>query len=373
MATARDPARLTVDDVKSLPLFAGVSLDALAAAFSRPSLRTFMPDELLFHKGDPASGFFVILNGHVSVELDGTYLVPRGEHELIGEQAMLAADSRRTATVTACSLVTALWVSRDVFDRLTRDPQFSLNLARALSNKLTQATTDRAFRYSKEALVFGEFRAHVAPEVLDQLIQDGAAYGNPRNAEAIVLFSDIRSFTERSSAMPPDQIAAELTTYLNHVVDLVHKHGGLVDKFVGDAVMVVWGAFEDLGPVHSRQAFDCARRMVESAKSFTFGGLPIEIGVGLNAGRVFVGNVGGNGKRQFTVLGASVNLASRFEAKTKELGSPIVLGEAMARLLPPEMRAVLREHVDVVIKGAARQRLFSFDPLARVIERSTSQ
>lgn len=362
---------MTIADLAVLPLFADLSADVLAAALPRPTVRTFVPGECLFRKGEPASGFFIILNGHVSVELDGTFLVPRGEHELIGEQAMLAGDNRRTATAIANDLLTALFVPREAFALLSRDPRFGLNLAAALSSKLTQATKDRGFRYSKEALVFGEFRAHVAPEVLDWLIQDGAAYGAPRKTEAIVLFSDIRGFTQRSSTMSPDQIAEDLTLYLNHVVDLVHAHSGMVDKFVGDAVMAVWGAFDDLRPEHVEDAFECARRMVESAANLRFGGRPIEIGVGLNAGTVFVGNIGGNGKRQFTVLGAPVNLASRFEAETKNLQRSIVLGEQAAHLLTPTSYRLLERHAAVPIKGVTPQDLFSFDPLKGVTERST--
>lgn len=367
--TIRDP--MTLDDLAPIPLFTDVARDALAAALRRLSPRTFLQDECLLKSGDPATGLFIILRGNVGVELDGSFLVPRGEYELIGEQALLAEDGRRTATVTARSLVSALWIPRDAFELLLKDQQFAVNLARVLSVKLTQATKDRAYRYSKEALVFGEFRAHVAPEVLDRLIQDGTEYGAPRRIEAIILFSDIRDFTKRSNEMTPEQIARDLTKYLNHAVDLVHEHGGMVDKFVGDALMAVWGAFENLRPEHAQQAFDCARRMVESAGRFRFGEGPIRIGVGLNAGKVFIGNVGGNAKRQFTVLGSAVNLASRFEAQTKDFRVPIVLGTDMVRLLGPNIRRMLREHPAVQIDGAtAPQHLFTFDPHEGVIERS---
>jgi len=357
---------MIIDDLTAIPLFADVSPEVLRAALPCPTCRTFLQGQRLFESGDPATGFFVILRGNVSVELEGAFLVPRGEHELIGEQALLANDGRRTATVSARDLVSALWIPRESCDALLKDSQFSLNLVRVLSNKLTQATRDRAYRYSKEALVFGEFRAHVAPEVLDQLIADGEAYGAPRKAEVIVLFSDIRDFTRRSTDLAPEQLAQDLTKYLNHVVDLVHQHRGMVDKFVGDAVMAVWGAFEDLSAAHARLALDCARYMVTSAATFTLGAQPLQIGVGLNAGTVFIGNIGGDGKRQFTVLGSAVNLASRFEAKTKDFGQPIVLGEDVARLLAPEVRSTLSKHEEIEIKGAAPQRLYSFDPLAAI-------
>lgn len=355
---------MTAVELKTLPLFAGVAPEILAAAIPQPSLRTFLPGDCLLRKDDVADGLFVIKRGTVLVDFEGTSLVTRRGHDLVGEQAMLAADSRRTATVTARDLVSALWVPQAAFEILVRDSHFAMNLARALSSKLSQATADRGYRYAKEAEVFGEFRAHVSPNVLDRLLQDGARYGAPRTTSAVILFSDIRNFTDRSSSMPPERIAQELTGYFDHVVALVHEHHGMVDKFVGDAVMAVWGAFENLGPERPRDAFACARRMVATAENFSFGGQAITIGVGLNAGTVFVGNVGGNGKRQFTVLGAPVNLAARFEAKTKELGTSIVLGEPLVRQLSHDLRRVLREYRDVEIKGAGRQIVFGFDPLA---------
>ena len=91
-----------------------------------------------------------------------------------------------------------------------------------------------------------------------------------------------------------------------------------------------------------------------------FGGEPIAIGVGLNAGRVFIGNIGGKGKRQFTVLGDPVNLASRYEAHSKLLDVPMVIGEAVYRQLPCEMRSALKEHRNQPIKGAKPQTVYAY-------------
>lgn len=355
---------MTLEDLAPIPLFANVSRELLARILPDLKCRTFLQGDALFSSGDSASELLVILHGNVHIERDGSFLATRGENELIGEQALLAEDGFRTATAKAQSFVSALLIPQGVFDILLHDHHFGRNLGCILSKKLTQATKDRGYRYSKETLVFGEFRAHVAQEVLDCLIQGGAAaYGAPRRADAIVLFSDIRDFTRLSADMAPDQIAQDLTTYLNHVVDVVHEHGGMVDKFVGDAVMAVWGAFEDLSSVHARKAFECACRMVETSLDFSFGDQPIRIGVGLNAGNVFVGNVGGDGKRQFTVLGPAVNLASRFESKTKEFNKPIVLGEKVQRLLDSSSRTLLFDEGEVPVKGAADQRLYTFTPL----------
>ena len=102
--------------------------------------------------------------------------------------------------------------------------------------------------------------------------------------------------------------------------------------------------------------------MVKVAASMQFGGQPISIGVGLNAGRVFIGNIGGHGKRQFTVLGSPVNLASRYEGHSKTITTPIVMGEAFQKLLPPDLQSRVVAHHEQVIPGAASQTLYSYDP-----------
>jgi class 3 adenylate cyclase len=353
-------------ELSNIPLFTGVATAVLAAISRLLTVRAFLPREVMFRDGDSADELFVILHGHVEVEIEGTFLVPRHRHEIVGEQGLLNG-GRRTATVTAQSLVSALAVPREAFTALLDDRAFLLNLARALSSKLTEATGDRAFHYSREARVFGEFRAHVAGEVLDRLLEDPDRYGAPRRADVIVLFSDIRDFTRITSQMDPHDMARHLSPYLNHVVDLVHQHDGMVDKFVGDAVMAVWGAFDGAGPMRAHQAFDCACRMIRTARDFFLGDEPIRIGVGLNAGSAFVGNVGGEGKRQFTVLGATVNLASRYEAKTKDLGTPLLLGPDFEKQLAADVRRQLKKHPGVEIKGAGAQDLSSFDPLAGVV------
>jgi len=163
--------------------------------------------------------------------------------------------------------------------------------------------------------------------------------------------------------MTPDEIADQISPYLDAVVDIVHDHGGMVDKFIGDAVMAVWGfAPSDSEP--TQEALDCARAMVTNAARHSFGGQAINIGVGLNAGRVFIGNVGGEGKRQFTVLGTPVNLAARFESESKTLCAPVVVGQDFFDRLPTEARSALTAHPDRPIKGANNMTLYTLDPAA---------
>jgi class 3 adenylate cyclase len=317
-------------------------------------------------KGDPADAVFIIWKGQVDVSADRTHLLTRGEHEIIGEQALLEGITRG-ATMTACGHVQLILVPKLTFELLIGPNPFACNLLKALSAKLNQATSDRAIRFANEQRLFGEFRAHVSPAVLNALLAENGDYDRPRCVEAVVLLSDIRDFSVRCTGLQPTEVAEQVGTYLNHAVDVVHQHGGLVDKFIGDAILAVWGWPLNRGDGDVSDAFRCASALVETAGHFSFGGQPIRIGVGLNVGPIFIGNVGSGEKRQFTVLGEVVNLAARFEAMCKDVGAPIVVSESIHSRLPVDLRQHLIAHHGLEPKGGTRQTVYSVEPLSAVL------
>jgi adenylate cyclase len=159
-------------------------------------------------------------------------------------------------------------------------------------------------------------------------LSSGEEYGKPRLIDGVVLFADIRGFTSTSMTLPPDQLASELGGYLDEMVKVLLEHHAYVDKFIGDAVMGVWG-FPFTENRQASEALACARKMVKKARGKRMNGAPVQIGVGLSAGTIFCGNIGSDLKRQFTVLGHDVNLAARCESACKDLNASIVLSEAV--------------------------------------------
>ena len=340
----------------AIPIFDGVPDDCLSR-ISPDMVRCFSTGAVIVREGEAATGLIVLLHGQARVFCDDTYLVTRRAGETIGEQAILDG-TIRSATLVADGMVKALIVPSGVMQFLLRDAAFARNIARVLSSKLREATSERSIRYRDEERLFAEFSAHVSPQVASWLLSKGSSYGDPRFVDAVVLMADVRSFTEKCSRMEPKDIATDLSSYLDTIVEVIHRFDGFVDKFIGDAVLAVWGVTpsdEDL----TSKALACARQMVETAASLRFAGEPIEIGVGLERGRVFLGNVGGDGKRQFTVLGTAVNLASRFQSECKSLGSSVVIGPTAYDTLPHGARTDLRRHDQRPIKGAGLLTLYS--------------
>jgi adenylate cyclase len=147
-----------------------------------------------------------------------------------------------------------------------------------------------------------------------------------------VFFSDVRGFTSISERMPPRELVALLNEYMTAMVAILFRHGGTLDKYMGDAIMAFWNA-PQVQPDHARRACDTALEMVAEldrlrAEWRARGVPPLDIGIGVNTGPMVFGNMGSELRTDFTVIGDSVNLASRLEGLNKEYGTRITVGES---------------------------------------------
>jgi adenylate cyclase len=164
-----------------------------------------------------------------------------------------------------------------------------------------------------------------------------------------VLFADIRNFTSMSEAMAPEAVVEVLNTYFTEMVDLVFRYQGTLDKFVGDALMAVFGVPLPL-PQAASQAVKCALAMQRHLKQMqSEGRTPIQgMRIGINTGDAIVGNIGSTKRMDFTVVGDVVNVAARLQELAKELEADTLISEATFREVEgrvqatPEPATVLR-------------------------------
>jgi adenylate cyclase len=178
------------------------------------------------------------------------------------------------------------------------------------------------------------FGRYVTRQVADHLLKGNVSLGGEL-VPVTVLFSDIRSFTSISETMEPRALLDFLNEYFTGMVDSVMLHHGVVDKFIGDAIMAVFGApvphpDDPLNAV--KAALDMRTRLEKINVAFKARGLPeLRTGIGLHSGQVIAGNMGHAERMEYTVIGDAVNLASRLEGMTKELKCDVILSEDLFR------------------------------------------
>jgi len=190
---------------------------------------------------------------------------------------------------------------------------------------------------SEKRFLHRAFSHYVSPVVVAQMVKNPDRLSlTGENREVSILFADIRGFTSLSEKLPPDQVGRLLRVYFTPMTAIIIKNRGTLDKFIGDAVMAFWNAPVET-PAHQELALQAALDMLEELdrlnpelqKDF---GLQLNIGIGLHCGRVSVGNMGTADLFDYTIVGDSVNLASRLEGLSKLYGLPLLLSETVRQV-----------------------------------------
>ena len=183
------------------------------------------------------------------------------------------------------------------------------------------------------------FGTYLDEEVAAHLInEDFEPHG--QEVEVSLVFCDVRDFTTAAAESSASEVVARLNELFECIVPIVAQHRGHIDQFIGDAVLAVFGAPEQV-PQHADRAVQCAIELARTINSRRPGGF--EVGIGVNSGKVVAGAIGGAGRLSFSVIGDAVNLCSRVEAATRETGDPV--------LITADTRALLSETIEIEPRG----------------------
>ncbi|MCB0367062.1 MAG: HAMP domain-containing protein [Bdellovibrionaceae bacterium] len=188
--------------------------------------------------------------------------------------------------------------------------------------------------------------------VADDLMKGDLHLGGSRK-DVTVFFSDIRGFTKFSEGHTPEEVVDMLNEYFQIMVGIINRHGGVVDKFIGDAIMAVWGAPNpsDRDPFNAVKACMEMREALDKLNQTRGerGQVPIKMGIGLHCGSVISGTIGSDERMEYTVIGDTVNQASRIEASTKAFGTDLLLSNEIAEIVKGEF--IVEEAGKVEVKG----------------------
>lgn len=219
---------------------------------------------------------------------------------------------------------------------------------------------------------------YVSPSILAAIVdkskKDALKAEVGSKEKLTILFSDIRGFTTMSEALEAEKVVELLNSYLSSMVDVIFKHDGTLDKFIGDAIMAFWGApikVDDHGIRAVETALEMIRRLDELNRENEAKGLSrFFIGIGINTGDVILGNIGSERKLDYTAIGDNVNLASRTEGLTKEYGRPILITEATFHEVKD---AIVCRVVDVVRVKGKKKGIRIYEPFGKINELSDTQ
>jgi adenylate cyclase len=231
---------------------------------------------------------------------------------------------------------------------------------------VTRSAREAALGMRERLKLRRAFSGYVSPGVMDDILTgEIAAELGGVNRFVCALFSDIRGYTTRSEGMSPQEIVTFLNSYFEQVVNVIHARGGTVVTFMGDGIMAVFGAPKALDNPCA-EAFAAARGLLEyvqdfNAKARASGIAPIDIGVGLHAGDAVVGHVGSSSRHDYTAIGDVINVASRLEGVTKEVGYRLVYSGIVAQALAP---GVAHTHLGFQqIKGHTPVEAYGFEKI----------
>lgn len=201
------------------------------------------------------------------------------------------------------------------------------------------------------------FKKYVSKQIVDQLLEnDDMLNLGGQEQEATILFSDIRGFTSMSESMPPNEVVETLNEYFNLMIEIIFKYNGTLDKIIGDALMVIYGAPNSTEKDTENAvltAIEMQEKLIEfNQQRIIHSKMPITIGIGINRGKVISGNIGSRQQMNFTVIGDSVNLASRLCSVAK--ADEIIVSDAVWKQIKTNKIFKNRKLNPVKVKGKAK-------------------
>ncbi len=264
-------------------------------------------------------------------------------------------------SVATALIVTGLFALDVLVLKIPFDPLAYLILLTVISSAgyFTYRTVER----SKELFALGirqmvekehvrhAFSRYVTKEVVDEILKGHVNVSQGIRREVTIMFTDIRGFTTLAEHMEPEEVVHDLNDYFSEMVEVVFRHGGTVDKYIGDGIMAIFGAPLPQ-PDHAYQAVRAASSMRQALRSLNerrvrAGKPPLEFGVGLHTGECVIGNIGTSERMDYTAVGDAVNTASRIEGLTKDLGLDILLSGGTYRHVAGRVRTEARPPLQV--------------------------
>ncbi len=233
-------------------------------------------------------------------------------------------------------------------NKVVRDGDLNLSVP-VLDNAETGRLTVRFNRMieglRERELLQNTFGRYLTPELAKEVLSRGGII-KPENRVVTILFTDIENYTALSEKMPPSEVVAILNAYFSGIIAIINQHKGVVNKFIGDAVMAIFNAPVEDGD-HGYNAVLAGLAIDRFSRESEFNGKRLHTRIGINTGNVIAGNIGSEDRVEYTVIGDSVNVAQRLEAHNKALGTSLLVGELTKELCTNRISFISQGEISV--------------------------
>lgn len=398
--------------------FKNVEEDVIQRFMPITKYRYFQDKEAIIHQGAINRDVYIIINGKASVHVDENFLyMIQRKGDVIGEVGIITGKPA-TATIEAAGYLESIQITTSFLDEHSDETFQELHyliyrwFSRVLADKL-YLTSQKAKLYAKAEKMIAQknqelesnieelktayhelqhtrveleeskkvtaltqiFQKFVPAQYIERVSKEGVEnieVGHAVDGFVTVLFSDIRAFTTISEKMSPKEVFQFLSAYLKRMSESIHTQGGFIDKFIGDAIMAVFSHPDGTHAEEAQCAINASLGFQRTLKIYNryrrqIGHPPLQIGVGIHSGFAMMGTVGSETRMDFTVIGDSVNLASRLENLTKYYKVSCIISQETYKLLDISPYKI-RELDTVQVKGKTEKvvifEVFSGDPVA---------
>jgi len=300
--------------------------------------------EFICRHGDPAVCLWVIVNGSIAVKDDGQTLFVRRRNEVVGEQHLVGNGYQRIYDLVANeSSIEVLVIDKEQLETHPEAGTIWRNIAKLISLKLRNASRKTASLSRQLADDTRILHAYTNEYALSRRLKGGADHQTEYSVDhAVVWFSDIVDFSGYTLETPPERIADIIQRFFNAQSAPIQRHGGHIDKFIGDGMMAFWVLQNSRLSVRPAcmEAVQAAEEAVRAVGEIRVGNRPLHLRIGLHFGLVLSGDFGSATRHQFTLIGTEVNKAARLEQAHQEdvingggqLGSIRISGELRKQL-----------------------------------------
>ncbi len=346
-------------------------VDASDLAALDPLPQRFSESEYLCKTGDVADRLWVIVSGSVAVMNSGQTIYVRQANDIVGEQNILSSEGFRSFDLVADeSHVETLVILKERIQKHPRSDLLWRNIAKIISLKLKIATAQTIGLLQQLSDDAHILKAYTNEYALSRRLLSGGKYiTDHRTDRAVIWFSDVMNFSRFSLALTPVRTADLVQRFFTSQGDAIYRHGGHIDKFIGDGMMAFWILSpdeEESSLTSCVNALTAAEEAANAVARISIGPRALELRIGLHLGQVLSGDFGSATRHQFTLIGTEVNKAARLEQVRREdiiqgekdLGS-IRLSEAFHEELPDEFQEKYNRMSVAKGKNIGELRIFS--------------